>query len=190
VLRRKKEAHNEFLVTGAILLVVVAWSPRAAEARGLGRFHGAIVVRGLLGGPFYGPFYGYPYCGFSPAWGPCYGPYGPYDAYGPNVSNGFEMGLAGANGIGAVDLNVKPGAAEVWVDGNFVAEARDLDGSPGFLWLRDGPHRLVIYKGGYRSFDESISVRAGQKMDLKVRLEKGDSQPPGTRPGATANQAH
>jgi hypothetical protein len=178
---------RQFLVAGAILAGVIASSPRAAEARGLRGFHGAIVVRGLLGGPFYGPFYGF--CGFSPYWGPCYGLYGPYRAYPPYVSNGFELGLAGASGIGAVDLDVKPPAAEVWVDGSFVAEARDLDGDPGFLWLRDGPHHVVIYKGGYRSFDEGISVRAGQKMDLKLRLEKGDSQPPGSRPAAK-NQGH
>jgi hypothetical protein len=70
------------------------------------------------------------------------------------------------------------------------AEARDLDGSPGSLWLKDGPHHLVIYKGGYRSFDEDVSVRPGQKLDLKVRLEKGASPPPGTRPDVSPAQAH
>jgi hypothetical protein len=187
-----------FLAAGAILAGVLVLSPPAAEARGShghgdfddhggfhehGGFHGGFAVHGWFGGPFYGPFFGsywYPYCGFSPYWGACYGPYGPYD------SNSYQLSLAGANGIGAVDLNVKPGNAEVWVDGNYVAEARDLDGSPGLLWLKDGAHHIVIYKGGYSSFDESISVHAGRMQDLKVRLEKGESQPPGVEPGAKA----
>ena len=172
---------RSFLAAATILVGVVALFPQAAEARGRG-FRGAIVVRGFFGGPFYGN----PYCGFGPYWGPCYGAYEPY---GPYVSNGFDMGMAAAAGIGAVDLDVKPGAADVWVDGRFVAEAHTLDGISGLLWLKDGPHHLVIYKGGYRSFDEEISVQPGQKSDLKVRLEKGDSQPPGLRPGAKANQA-
>jgi hypothetical protein len=99
------------------------------------------------------------------------------------------LNAAGAAGMGAVDLDVKPGAAEVWVDGRFVADAHDLDGSPGYLWLKDGPHHLVIYKGGYRSFDEDIAVQPGRKMDLKVRLDRGDSPAPGVLPGARSNHA-
>jgi PEGA domain len=176
-------SRRMFLGAGTILLGVIALFPRAAEARGRFGIRGAIVVRGVFGGPF---LYGYPYCGFSPYWGPCYGP---NVAYGPYTSNGFDMGMAAAAGIGAVDLNVKPGEAEVWVDGRFMAEARNLDGGPGFLWLRDGAHQLVIYKGGFRTFDEKILVQPGRKLDLKVRLEKGESQPPGTRPSGKVSQA-
>jgi hypothetical protein len=151
--------------------MVVAF-PRAAEARRRVGFRGPVVVRGFFGSPYdYG--FGAPYWGFGPYWGPRFGWY----------DRGFDSGMAAAAGIGAVDLDVKPGEAEVWVDGKFVAEARDLDGSPGFLWLHEGPHHLVIYKGGFRTFDEPIAVAPGQRMDLKVRLEKGDSQPPGHRPG-------
>jgi hypothetical protein len=181
---------RSFLVAGTILVGAIALSPRVAEARGHVGFHIAIVVRGFLGGPFDGPYYGYPYCGFSPYWVPCYGGYGSNAPYGPNGPTGFRMGVAATAGIGSVDLDVKPGAAEVWVDGRFVAEARDLDGSPDVLWLEDGSHRLVVYEAGYRTFDEDVSVRPGQELNLKIRLEKGDSVPPGTRPGAKAAQAH
>lgn len=174
---------RSILAAGMILVGVIAAFPRAAEAHGRIGFRVGIGIPGFFGGPFYG----YPYCGFSPYWGPCYGAYG---TYGPYASTGFQMGMAAAAGIGAVDLDVKPGAAEVWVDGRFVAEAGDLGGSPGLLWLKDGPHHLVIYKGGYRSLDEDISVQPGQTLDLKVRLEKGDSQAPGARPGAKTTEAN
>jgi len=166
-----------FLAAATTLAAVLMALPRAAEARGRVGFRGAIVVPGFFGWPHYA--YG-PYLGFGPYWGPYYGPYAP---------GGFDSGMAAAAGIGAVDLNVKPGEAEVWVDGRFMAEARDLDGSPGLLWLREGEHHIVIYKGGYRTFDEEVSVAPGQRMDLKVRLEKGDSPSPGVRPGAKANHA-
>ncbi len=163
-----------FLAAAAIPLGALTLSPRSAEAYSLRGFHGAIVVRGLLGGPFSPSPYANPYCGFKPYWwAPCYRP------ASLRPSNGFEMRLAGSGGVGDVDLDVAPSAAEVWVDGRFVAEAGDLDGSPAPLWLQDGSHRLVIYEDGYRSFDQSISVEPGRKLKLQVRLEKGDSRPQG-----------
>ena len=71
----------------------------------------------------------------------------------------------------------------MWVDGKFVAEARDLDGYPSYLWLPEGAHHVVVYKGGYVRFEEDIEVQRGYRKDLKVRLEKGDSEPPGTEAG-------
>ena len=171
------------LVAVASVAGVVAVFPQTAEAQGHRGPRGAIVVsRGFYGGPFsygygwpYGYGFGWPYYGFGWGFG---GPFGPY------AEGGFNLGVAAASGMGGVDLNVKPGSAEVWVDGKFRGEARDLDGDSNLLWLREGTHEVVIYKGGYRSFSETIAVGPGQKLDLKVRMEKGDSQPPGSRPGA------
>jgi hypothetical protein len=42
---------------------------------------------------------------------------------------------------------------------------------------------VVVYKGGYKRFEEDIEVQPGFKRDLKIRLEKGDSTPPGPKPG-------
>ncbi len=41
-------------------------------------------------------------------------------------------------GFGAVDVDAKPNRADVWVDGKYVGEARDLDGYPS-LTLPAGP---------------------------------------------------
>jgi hypothetical protein len=160
----------------AALVLITTLSPGDALAQGRGGHRGfAFVGRG-----FYGPSLGFGY-GFGPYWGP----WGPY-AYAPG--GGIDMGAALIAGYGAVDMNVKPGQAEVWVDGKYVAEAKDLDGYPSYLWLAEGPHRVVVYKGGYANFDEEIDVRRGIRSDLKVRLEKGDAQPPGQRPGNKAKQ--
>ena len=99
-----KRTIRLFLVAAMALTAMIAASPQTAEARGRGGFRGGFGFgfRGYYGPGFYG--YGYQSCGFGPYWGPCYGAYGP---------GGFDMGMAAAAGIGAVDLNVKPGQAEV-----------------------------------------------------------------------------
>lgn len=161
----------------AAALALITLSPQEAFAHGRGGHGGRVVV----GRPFYAsPYFGFGY-GFAPYWGP----WGPYP-YGP--AGGIDMGAALIAGFGAVEMDVKPGQAEVWVDGKYVSEAKELDGYPSYLWLSEGPHRVVVYKGGYASFDEEIDVRRGIRSDLKVRLEKGDAPPPGQRPGKPTKQ--
>jgi hypothetical protein len=175
-------ARRAWLTTAVAVAITgaLAFVPSRAEARGRGHGHGGHGVV-VAGGGFYYPWYGFsPYWGWGwGGWGWGWGPYPGY--YGP--PGGVDMNYAMMAGYGAVDLNVKPNRADVWVDGKYVGEARDLDGYPSYLWLADGPHRLAIYKGGYKTFDEEISVRRGVKTDLRVRLEPGESEPPGTKPG-------
>jgi hypothetical protein len=151
----------------------IALLPREAEAHG-GRGHGA-----FYGGAFIGHGWGY---GFSPwGFGPYYGwGWGPYPYNQP--AGGIDMNVAMMAGYGAVDHDVKPNRADVWVDGRYVGEARDLDGYPSYLWLADGPHKLAVYKGGYRTFEEDIAVQRGMKTQVKVHLEPGDSAPPWPKP--------
>jgi hypothetical protein len=40
-----------------------------------------------------------------------------------------------------------------------------------------------VYKGGYARFEEDVEVQRGYRKELKVRLEKGESQAPGLKPG-------
>ena len=114
---------------------------------------------------------------------------GPGVAPGPATPEGVDtMTVAKMTGWGALELNVKPNRADVWVDGKYVGEARDLDGYPSYLWLEKGPHRLAIYKGGYRTFEEDVDVERGVLKDLKVRLEPGNSPPPGPKPSDKKEQ--
>jgi hypothetical protein len=153
----------------AALLALGASQPANAHPRGRGR----VVVFG-------GGFYGYPWFGFGAGWGP-YWAWGPaYPAFYP--PGGVDMNAAMVAGYGAIELKVKPNRADVWVDGRYVGEARDLDGSPSYLWLAEGGHRLAVHKGGYLVFDEPVEVRRGMKTEIKLELEPGDSPPPGTKP--------
>jgi hypothetical protein len=166
----------------ALVVALLGW-PASAEARGhRGGGHVAVGFRGFYGwGPYWG--WGAPYWGWG--WGP-----GPY-SYG--APGGLALGYAMMSGMGALDLDVKPNRAEAWVDGKYVADARDLDGNPSYLWLKQGPHHVVLYKAGFRSFEEDVEVNVGMIRELKVRLEKGDSAPPArvaaapSRPEATGD---
>ena len=162
------------VVAAALIAGTAALLPSVADARAGRGFHGGgfhggghVVVRS-----YFSPYFGFGY-GWGPYWGYPYGPYGPY-AYGPE--GGVDMNAAMMAGYGAIDLNVKPNRAEVWVDGKFVGEARDLDGSPSYLWLKDGTHQVVISKGGYVNFDAKVNVLRGVKKELKVRLQEGPSE--------------
>ncbi len=147
----------------------------AAEAHGRG---GRVYVRGGFGPGWGGLGWGgFGWYGYGPFYDP-YWAYGPY--YGP--PGGVDMNAAMIAGYGAVDMKVKPNKADVWVDGKYVAEARDLDGDPSYLWLSQGAHHVAVYKGGYKTFEEDVDVTRGVKRELKVRLEPGDSTPPGPGP--------
>ena len=148
-------------------------APALANPRGGGHRGPVVVVGGGRGFYGYGPYYGF-------GLGPYFGPY----AYGPFLGpeGGVDMSAAMMAGYGGVDLDVKPGQAEVWVDGKFVAEAKQLDGYPSYLWVKEGVHKIVVYKGGYQRFEEEIEVQRGFKKDLRVRLEKGEAEAPGRRP--------
>ena len=161
-----------------ILTALAVGLPQAAEAHGRGG-RGPVVAPG-----FYGfPYAGFPYYAFG--WGPYFGPYFPY-AFAP--PGGIDLNVAFIAGAGAINVQAKPGQAEVWVDGKYVAEARDLDGYPTFLWLAEGAHHVVVYKGGYARFEEDIEVRRGMIKELKVKLEQGASEPPGQKPGKTTGK--
>jgi hypothetical protein len=162
-------------VVSAAALALIAFGV-SREAAAHPRGHGGVAV---YGGGFYGwgPWYGY-----GPYWGWGWGPY--YPGFYP--PGGVDMNAAMIAGFGAVELNVKPNRADVWADGRYVGEARDLDGYPSYLWLPDGPHRLQVYKGGYKVFDDQIDVRRGTRVEIKLKLEPGESEPPGLKPGVKA----
>jgi len=171
---------HRVLASLAVLAAALFFSLTEADAHPRPPARGGVVVGGFYPRPAFGFGFGYGYgyapWGFGPYWGAPYA----WGAYGP--AGGVDLNAAMVAGYGGVEFNAKPGQAEVWVDGKFVAEARDLDGYPSFLWLPEGAHKVTVYKGGFASFDEEIDVRRGMLRELKVRLDKGESQPPGQRP--------
>ncbi len=59
----------------------------------------------------------------------------------------------------------------VWVDGQYVGYLGELKGSKKLLLL-PGTHEITVRQGGYLDFTQTVSVRAGQKQIIPVKMEK------------------
>jgi hypothetical protein len=161
-------------------------TPSTAQARGdfdhdghgfhgHGMYHGYHGYYGGYWGPYWGGWWGPGWWGGG-WWGPGWYPYQP--------EGGVSMHAALMAGYGAIKTNVNPKQAEVWADGKPVAEARNLDGTPSYLWLKAGEHKIQIYKSGYVTYDQMIDVHAGMRTELRVNLVPGQSVPPTPAPPA------
>ncbi len=116
-------------------------------------------------GHYWPSWYYYPYY----PWGFAWYPYGPaYPAYGAR----------GEYGLGAVDLNVRPKKAEVYLDGELVGRAGKFDGFPGHLIVESGSYQIAFYHPGYETVLRELRVPAGVVVRLNLELEPGDATPP------------
>src|SRR5258708_7638558 len=59
----------------------------------------------------------------------------------------------------------------VWVDGQYVGYLNELKGSKKLLLL-PGDHEITVRQGGYLDFTQKLSVRAGEKQTIAVKMEK------------------
>ena len=71
---------------------------------------------------------------------------------------------------GALDLNLKPKATEVWIDGRLRGIADDFDGLPRKLLLTHDPHRLRLVTPDGVELARDIRVRAGTEDDIDLDL--------------------
>lgn len=107
-------------------------------------------------------------------WGPGWGWWGPA-WYGPAWGYPRVYPNPGYGNFGALDTDVSPERAEVWVDGKRVGLADDFDGYPNFLWLEKGTYDVVFYLEGHRTLARQYSIYPGLVIDVEDRLEKGES---------------
>jgi hypothetical protein len=75
----------------------------------------------------------------------------------------------------ALKLNVDPGRAAVFLDGNYVGHASEFGGH-GDMLISPGKHRIKIGLPGYRTFETEVNLLAGQKTEVKTTLVKGSIQ--------------
>jgi hypothetical protein len=121
------------------------------------------------------------YLGWSPYWGASWGGYwgaywDPY-WYGPRLGYTVVYPRAG-DAYGALDTDVSPERAEIWVDGRKVGRADDFDGFPSYLWLDKGTYDVVIYLPGYKTIARQYSIYPGLVIDVEDRMEPGDAVHP------------
>ena len=71
---------------------------------------------------------------------------------------------------GVLDLNLKPKATEVWVDGRFRRIADDFDGIPQKLLLTQGHHRLKLVTPDGVEVARDIRIQAGTEINIGLDL--------------------
>lgn len=72
-----------------------------------------------------------------------------------------------------VRFSVEPEDAAIFVDGAFVGHVDRFNGHAG-LRLASGTYGITVALPGYQAFDTKLSVRAGQRYELKTKLLEGD----------------
>ena len=124
-------------------------------------------------GGYAGGYYGHGYHS-RPYYGRHYGQRSYYDRFG-------ALDLQGARqaGLGGLDLNVSPKRrTEVYLDGKYVGVVGNFDGYPSYLWLKEGTHQLVLYRNGYLTMARDYRIHPGVVIDVRLRMERGESVPP------------
>jgi PEGA domain len=167
----------------AVLAVTLA-APLTAAPRGGHRGSGA-VHRGHGGGHRGGrrvivvrpSYWGFGY-GYGPYWSDPYW-YGYGYGYGP-----YRRGFYGRYGYGygasnwaAVDTDVSPESARVYLDGQYIGTADDFDGFPDYLYLRRGSYRLEFRLEGFQTRTIDVDARPGVKVDIGEKLPRISGAP-------------
>lgn len=131
--------------------------------------HGSRSVRVVRHRPYYSAYFGLGY----PWWG-----WGPYSyGYGWGAPYGRSIDYYGDD-WGAIDLDIKPEEAEVYLDGERIGIADNYDGFPRYLWLEKGTYHLVLYKEGYETLAKRIDLDSGGVLRLKDKMVPGESKSP------------
>lgn len=141
---------------------------RGDRGRGRGWGHGG----GYYGGGYRsGRYYG---------WGGYYGGWGGwwpwwYPTYGGTTVIMEPRYRYGGGGTGALDLDVSPEKAQIFVDGEYVGRADDYDGFPTFLWLDSGTYDVGIYHEGYETIVRQYTIRPGALIDVEDQMRPGNA---------------
>ena len=173
--------------------------------------HGRYYGRGHYGGyggyggywdPWYsdwGFYWGGPYSRFGIGWGPSYwgfwGPYygepygyyqAPYNRYqAPYDGYRAPYDGRGSGRSGALDTDVWPEEAQIFVDGRYVGIADNFDGYPDFLWLPVGTYDVVIYHPGYQTIARQYTIRPGVVTDVEDEMQRGEAVRPENLPATS-----
>lgn len=139
------------------------------EARRAPKPDGDGVVRGRDLFPFHhGRYRWYPW-GW---WGGWYYPWGPYYPWGAGA---YWYPEQVRPSMGALDLDIRPEEAKVYLDGHLIGIADNFDGWPRHLWLEEGTYDLVFYREGYETLARQYTIYPGLVIDVEDRMVRGEA---------------
>ncbi len=178
----KKKASTIIALLIAIGLIAPfnAWAGSRGHHRSGHHSYGGHYSYGYGGHHGYRGHYGYGYRShYGYGYGGHYGyGYGGYSSnfYGPDGS--LYRSAGDVKDLGGLDLNVKPKNTQVYLNGNYIGATGRFDGSPQYLWLKEGTYELTFYNEGYMTVVQEFVVESGAVSYVKLRLVPGQSVPP------------
>jgi len=104
----------------------------------------------------------------SPGW-----PSGADPALRPDLNLGSSAAAESEVARGSLRLRVKPTTAEVYLDGSFLATARELELMVSPLAVRVGRHVVEVRAPGFSSRFEEISAVVGEVVEVEIVLQRG-----------------
>ncbi len=167
--------------TSSVVVAAAAAAPSATAAtqekgrrshryrhgsRHYGSHHYGYGHYGYYGGRYYG-HYGYPFFAYGHRYG--YGRY-PY--------RNLRYRASQVEQLGALDFDVKPKKAEIFLDGRSIGTVSQFDGFPDYLWLEKGTYDVTVYLDGHKSLERTYRVYPGLVIDVDGRLAAGASERP------------
>jgi hypothetical protein len=71
----------------------------------------------------------------------------------------------------AIDTDISPETAEVYLDGKYIGTADDFDGFPDFLYLKSGKYTIEFRHPAYETMTVNITARRGQKLAFNQEMK-------------------
>jgi hypothetical protein len=114
--------------------------------------------------------YAYPYPSSSSAYPAASSAYPPRDTTYPGTSSSYPRSGVTVTTVGRVTLEITPGTAEVYADGDFVGVVDDFSPSTPGLTLPPGRHHIEVRAPGYATMIMDTDVVAGQVVPYRGSL--------------------
>ena len=99
----------------------------------------------------------------------------PLMAHRTYTRDGRWIILEGPLPHGAVDMDILPKDAEVWVEGKHLGAVDDFDGWPSFLYLEAGRYAVEIRRTGFETLHYLLDIPDRSKF--RIRAEMVRSRP-------------
>jgi hypothetical protein len=115
----------------------------------------------------YPGYYGMPFDPYDPSYGGGYGGGGGY--YGGGGGGGYSSSQV-YHGAGSLRLKVKPGNAQVFVDGYFVGTVDSFDGVFQRLSVEAGAHKIELRADGYQTTTLDVMVIPNDTVTYEGRM--------------------
>jgi hypothetical protein len=100
----------------------------------------------------------------------------------PPEPRGVGVAIPSDPRAGAVDVNIKPSHAQVFVNGFYSGVIDDFDGFPRYLWLREGGYELAFYLQGYETMVHRVVVSRRKTLRLAGEMVPGKATRPTVPP--------